>query len=272
MKGKSGKQTAKTFRRREAKHKKRQARNNTDTLFVPVDVTGILKPQQGVTVSNYLSWFPQLLADPSSTISVQNANKFMVHAIMYDKVRINSMTLRIVPKANTLDQATAQNDATLTLTGDNMIHTCVDRNNCPPADITSLAQYSSYKAYDSKKPFVKTYKVVYPKGVWLDTLKGKIDQTDTTLLKKLGLLGGIYLYAENFVEDVGEIFNEPWANFRITYNCVFMGKSLPNLSASYNEDGSIKSLSLKPIENLTNPDQTLPTDVKGVTVFEEPPV
>lgn len=236
--GKSSKMTKKSFRKRYASKKKSQAKKNLDTQYLKVKTTCLLAPTQGVTVSNYISWFPQLI-DPtnSSAIAVQKNPTFNLYCYMYDKVRVNKMMIRVKPKANVLAQDNAQNDQDLTLVGDGRVHTVLDRNALPPASIPALSHYSSYKSYNVLKPFTKSYKVKYPTGVWIDTAKGTIDLSEQQVLKKLGCFGGIYLYAENFVEDVGELFNEPWAQVEIEYDCVFMGRTMNNLSL--NEDGSL---------------------------------
>jgi hypothetical protein len=134
-----------------------------------------------------------------------------------------------------LDQYNAQNDTLLTLNGDGLCHHVIDRDGAAPTNIASLQRYPSYRKTSLLKPFSRRYSITYPPGVWLDS---QAIYEDTTLLKRLGCFGGIYLYAEDLLEDKSEIFNEPWATITVTYGVVFRGKSSGNLA--YNtETGAI---------------------------------
>ena len=127
-------------KRRVARQKKQAATKNKDTYFMKAQLTCTIAPTQGVTVANYISWFPQLL-NATSDIGVTQNSEFMFWAKVYDQVRVNSVHIRVVPKANVLDQANAQNDAAFRVTGDGLIHTCIDRDDKPPSNISALLRY-----------------------------------------------------------------------------------------------------------------------------------
>lgn len=244
---KQSKSIKKAVRRYNKRKAVKQAKSNQDTKFLRIEAGFTLKPTQGATVSNYLAWFPQLVDQTQSNPVACSSNpKFGVYAMMYDRVRVNRMRVTIIPKANVLDQGNAQLDADYNLTGDGLVHTCIDRNSCPPASIKAVQMYPSYKNYSNLKKFTRSYTVTYPKGVWLDCKNGKIDVSDTTLLSRLGLLGGIYMYAENFLEDQYEVLNEPWATAKVEWDCVFQGQAMNNISASFDENGNIESIKLEP--------------------------
>lgn len=217
-----------------ARQKKTAAKKNMDTFFYRGRVTGSIVPSQGVSVANYTSNFFQLM-NPTSQWAITQFSEFKLFANIYDQVRINRMSIRIVPKATVLDQVNAQNEDALNVSGDGKVHTCVlrDASNYS-ANVARMIRQPSYKGYSVLKPFVRTYGVKYPTGVWLDCQN--IYQ-DETLLDRLGLLGGVGVYAENMLEESGELFNEPWASLEIIVDCVFRGKTGSSLSLG--EDGSI---------------------------------
>lgn len=206
-----------------ANRKVKMAKKNMDTFFLRAKVTGNILPSQGVTVSNYISSYWKLL-DPTSAVGVTNNSEFGMYCSIYDRVRVNSLRVRIVPKANMLDMGQAQNDTTYNVTGDGKVHTAIFREGDGfSGNVARFSRQPSYKAYSVLKPIVRSYKITYPKGVWLDAQN---IFNDTTLLQRLGALGGIGIYAENLLEDNSEIFNEPWASVEFSYDCVFQGKSV----------------------------------------------
>lgn len=243
------------MRKRIARKKKAQAAQNKDTFFLKAQMMATLTPTQGITVANYLSWFPQLLNATSPYGVAQNA-EFNFWCKLYDQVRVNSMTIHVVPKANVLDQTNAQNDGSYRVTGDGLIHHVIDRDSIGPQNINALQKYSSYRKVSVLKPWKRSYGIKYPTDVWLDTLNIFEDET---LLKRLGANGGIYVYAENLLEDLGELINEPYATVYITYNCVFRGKTMGSLT--FNEDGSV---TLKSLDSLERAPETEPVVLTGV--------
>ena len=209
-----------------SKQHKKMAKRNMDTFALTCRASGTITPSQGVTVSNYVSWWVPLLST-ATNVSVSNIAEFNLYRTMYDRVRINSVRINVVPKANVLDQRQAQNDALVNASGDGLIHTVVDRDDQPPGSISRLMRYPSYKRFSVLRKFSRSYSVTYPKGIWLDC---QDIYSDTTLLSRLGLTGGIYAYGESFLEDNGEVINEPWATVELVYNCVFEGKTSANLT------------------------------------------
>lgn len=210
-----------------AKRKVRMAKKNMDTFFLRTRVTGAILPTQGVTVANYISSFWKLL-DPTSFVGVVNSAEFQLYSKIYDRVRVNRMTVRLVPKANTLDMGQAQNDTQYNCTGDGRIHTAIFRE--PDGFSTTVSRFArqpSYKPYSVLKRVTRSYSIKYPTGVWLDCQNMF---SDTTLLQRLGANGGIGIYAENVLEDNAELYNEPWASLELSYDCVFQGKIVSGLS------------------------------------------
>lgn len=211
----------------------RKARKGMDTFYLPVKTTVGVKPTQGVAVANYI-YQPWTLLDSSAPWGVTQLPEFQLYRVMYDRVRVNGMTIKWTPKANVLDQKNAQDDGAVNVTGDGMLHTAVDRDGIAPSSITALRKMRSYKGYSILKGGKKSYFIKYPKSVWLDTAN---IYSDTTLLTRLGLTGSFTMYAENVLEDNAEFFNEPWANVEITYHCVFEGKTSSNIS--YDASGNV---------------------------------
>lgn len=239
------KRSARKLRSRRVKN---AAKKNLDTKFVQCVVEGSITPKQGVFVSNYLYGFVPLLdADPN--YGVMSTDKFKVHQTLYDRVRINSMRIILTPKANTFDASQAQNDANLTLSGNGMIYSVIDRDGPGPwltsgtaGDMPKLyEQYPSCVTKSLLKKLVRTYGTKWPKNMWLDTDPNQIVALEE-VATRLGLFGGVTWYAENLVEDAGEVFNEPWGHMRIEYNCVFQGTKPTNTKVT---DGVI---TITPIE------------------------
>lgn len=258
------------------KVRKSKAKRNMDTFFLQVKNTGIITPTQGVAVSNYVynAWSLDPTA-PSSGMSHLTNTEFILYQSMYDKYRINSVTVTVTPKANVFDAGQAQNDAAYTLTGDGMVHTCIDRDGIAPSNIYAISRYPSYRKFSALKKFSRKYAIRYPTGVWIDC------QTPGTFPapKELGLTGGITIYAENLIEDKGELYNEPWAEVHVAYDIVFQGKTMNKLSAVRDEDGKLVSVTLEPYAPEDNLEQSLVRAIRGTEhdevlaadAFDEPP-
>jgi len=231
------------------KSKKARASKNLDTFFLKAKMTGVITPTQGATVSNFVYFSPQLL-DPTNDWSVTKNAEFALYQSMYDQVRVNSIKVTFTPKANVFDAGNAQNDSAYTLTGDGMLHTAIDRDGQIPFNLARVTRYPSYRKHSVLKTFSRTYTCKYPTGVWLDC-QNLFE--DTTLLKRLGLTGGVGLYGENIVEDRLEIFNEPIGSIVLEYNCVFMGKTSGNLSI---DDAGVISIT-RDTDPIVAPTQTI---------------
>lgn len=224
---KTQKKTMKKAVRRVAQRKKGMAKKNMDTYFLRTRVLATIVPSQGATVANYIAAFWQLL-DPTSVVGVTQSSEFGLFKNIYDRVRVNRMRVKITPKANVLDQQQAQNEADLNVSGDGKIHTAVLRE--PDGYVRSvprLQRQPSYRGYSVLKPFTREYQISYPKDVWLDCQN---IYNDETLLRRLGAYGGVGIYGENILEENLEIFNEPWAQVEISYDCVFQGKVVSALT------------------------------------------
>lgn len=235
------------------KKQHRLKKSNSDTLAMTFRAEGQIIPFQGITVSNY-SFTTLPLLNQQMNIGVTQLKDFVLYNNMYDQVRVNSVSVTVTPKANVLEYTQAQNDNLFNLAGDGLLHHVIDRDGNPPTNIGSLQRYSSYRKTSVLKPFKRSYSVTYPPGVWLDSQN---IYEDATLLKRLGLTGGIYIYGENFLEDSGEVYNEPVATISVSYNVVFRGKTSGNLT--YNtETGAI---TVSPLLETSN---AAPTPIMGV--------
>lgn len=217
-----------------AKQKKAKAAKNMDTYFLRTRVLASIVPTQGVTVANYISSFWKLL-DPTSVVGITQSSEFGLFKSIYDRVRVNRMRIKITPKANVLDQVQAQDEDNLNVSGDGKVHTAVFREpDGFSASVPRMQRQPSYRGYSVLKPFTRDYQITYPKGVWLDCQN---IYNDETLLRRLGAYGGVGIYAENLLEENLELFNEPWAQVEISYDCVFQGKIVGSLSLL--DDGSV---------------------------------
>jgi len=212
---------------------KTKAKKNMDTFFLKCKTTALLTPTQGVATSNYYyGWYPLLQATGTG---IGTNSEFNLYRLQYDKVRVNSVKITITPKANVFDQGNAQNDTSYTLTGDGAIHTAIDRDGPAPSSTAAISRYPSYRKYSVMKKFSRSFSVKYPTGVWLDCQNVFGNQS---LIDQLGLAGSITVYGENFVEDKLELYNEPWAEVLIEYNCVFQGKTSASLSFTLDASGN----------------------------------
>jgi len=209
---------------------KAKAKKNMDTFFLKAKVQTTLAPSQGGATANYIyNHFPLMSIGASSVFDVTRIPEFNLYRVQYDKVRVNTIHIKITPKANVMDVVNAQNDADFNVTGDGMVHTVIDRDSTGPSNIARLERYPSYKAYSQRKGFSRSYSIKWPTGTWLDCQNIYGNDADT-YLQRIGAFGGVTVYGENFVEDNYEVLNEPWAKVEISYNCVFQGKTSAGLS------------------------------------------
>lgn len=244
---------------------KAKAKRNMDTYFLKCKNIVTLTPQQGVAVANYVS--QNFSMDPTGNAAItylENA-EFLLWKLQYDKFRVNSVTIRVTPKANVQDLVVGQ-DNTLNLTGDGVWHTVVDRDGKAPPSKALLARYPSYRKHSLLKPFTRTYAIKYPTGVWIDSE----NPAAFHLAKELGLQGSIGLYAENILEDKFEIFNQPVCQVEVSYNIVFQGKTSNSLSGVYDASGNLTGVTtnaivltdLLPETPFTNVSGTLAKDTR----------
>lgn len=219
----------------------KKRKQNSDTMSLLCKSQFDIVPQQGLNVSNYISQFFSLLPDADFLSIVDNAD-FTLYRNLYDRFRVNSMLVQWTPRPNVLDQVNAQADTVMHL-GDNLLHYAADRDGRAPSNIGSMMKYSSYFKIACLKKHSRKYSVSYPRGIWLDTSA----PTDKSQLSKgIGLQGGISVYGENFVEDGGEVWNEPLGTFTVWWRVVFQGKTSGKIS--YNEE--TQEVCIKPAETL----------------------
>lgn len=233
------------------KNHKAKAKKNMDTFFLKTKSLFTVTPTQGLTVSNYIYSVASMDPTGNNAAYIYNA-EFALYRLQYDKFRVNSITYRCKPKANVFDVANAQNDTSLTLTGDGLIHTCIDRDGPAPSSMAAISRYPSYKSYSLQKPWVRTYSIKYPTGIWIDCNAPE----QFSMIKELGLSGGVTIYAENLPEDKNEVANEPWAEVTVEFNIVFQGKQSNKLSGVYDQHGVLTGVTIS---------QIAPSEIKTIT-------
>lgn len=208
---------------------KRNYLTGTDSINKKFNVSTIVAPTQGTTVTNYLYQFFSLYDNNAGIPTLlTNNGEFQVNCLMYDRFRVRGVTVTFVPHANTLDQSQNQNDA-LNYLGDGMLHSIVDRNSVPNSgDMGTFMRYGSHRAISLRKKQSRSYFVNYPTNVWFNCLNPP-NGSYITQYGGWGLTGGVGWYAENLMEDVAELWNEPIGVFNITYHVQFSGKSIPRI-------------------------------------------
>lgn len=234
---------------------KRRAAKNMDTFFLKAKTVMNVVPAQGVTVANYSYGLAQLLGGNLLTNS-----EFNFYALQYDRFRVNSVTIKWTPKANVLDQASGQDDTKYNVTGDGMIHTCIDRDAQAPSSIAAISRYPSYRKFSIMKKWSRTYKAVYPLGTWLDCQN---PTQNTQVINTLGLAGNVTWYAENFLEDNYELWNEPVAEISLEWNVVYQGKTSGSLSFTTDEGGNVTGVKITPVSPTSNLPLTPLLNVRG---------
>lgn len=240
---------------------KKKAQKNMDTFFLKAKQISTIVPGQGLNVSNYIYWSCTLDPNPSNAFNTYlNNAEFNLYKQIYDKFRINSVHVKVMPKANVLGQEQAQLDSNYNTTGDGCIHTCLDRDGSAISNIAVISRYPSYKKYSVLKSWSRSYSVKYPVGVWLDCQA----PANFSMAKELGLTGGITMYAENLLEDNTELFNEPYAQIEVSYNIVFQGKNSATIDPVKDASGNVIGVSLvNPEGVIANRAFTVPRSVRG---------
>jgi len=222
-----------------------------DTFFFKSKVTAAIVPTQSfspVGPSNYI--YNSFSLDPSGGSAAYNNNaEFQLYRSMYDKFRVNSVRVTFTPKANVLDQANNNNDTAYNTTGDGMVHHVLDRDSVAPSNIARLTRYPSYRKTSVLKKFSRTYSVKYPMGVWIDC----DSPSQFSMIRELGLQGGITIYAESILEDSGEVYNEPWASVLVEHNIVFQGKTQGKLAGVYDQQDPPQLIGVTSVFTSTDP-------------------
>ena len=253
----------KTKQRRARRSKARALKANKDTFNTKVISEFVAIPGQGGLVANYYYW-TQPMWNNANQVDITKNSMFLFYCMQYDRWRINSITIKCKPKANVMDATLAQQDGNYNLVGDGLVHTVIDRDGNAPQNVSALSRYSSYKAFSVLKPWSRTYSVKYPKDTWLDCSKlGPTQDNAFDLRNNIGLAGTITVYAENFIEDNYEIFNEPWATFIVEYNVSFQGRTGSAIAVSVDEDGNPTTVTLRPHPLEVDKPLCLPKNLKG---------
>lgn len=226
------------------KKTKAKAKRNMDTFFFKAKSAATISPRQGVSVANYIYQNIGLMDATQPWSCTQNA-EFKLYCSLYDKVRINSVKVRIIPKANVLDQVNAQNENALNVSGSGNYYTAIDRDGPVPSNVAAILRYPSVRKQSILKGMTRTYALKWPTGLWLDTQNLYIDNDN---LQRQGAFGCVGIYAENVLEESLELFNEPWATIEMEWNCVFQGKTSASLSLA--DDG--KTICVLSHDNIAN--------------------
>lgn len=228
-----------------AAYKAKKARKGMDTFFQRCRTESTLIPVQGLTVSNYIYNYWSLVGTGANTL-YDNA-QFQQNALVYDKYRVNRVKITVTPKANVLDAQLAQDDAVATLTGSGVVHTCLDRDGAGPSSISQMVQRASYRKYSLLKKFSRSYAITYPANMWFDCTGDRNGPTNQSqIVQTLGCNGGITIYAENLLEDAGEVINEPWAECVIEWDVVFQGRVPQKTSFQLDESGNVIGYTVTP--------------------------
>ena len=238
-----------------AKSHKGKAKKNMDTFFLKAKSIYNVVPTQGGSVANYVFGYAPLLGGNL----LQNA-EFNLYRLQYDKYRVNSVTAKWIPKANVLDMAVAQNDTSFNLTGDGAIHTCIDRDGQAPTSTAAISRYPSYSKKSLLKTWSRTYSIKYPMGVWMDC---QDPFGNTQVIATLGLAGGVSWYAENFIEDNYEFYNEPVAALELSWSVVFQGKTSASLTFATDENGLVVGVTMTPFQLGTTLSPSPLTNIRG---------
>lgn len=219
---------------------RRKMRSGGDTHSLKVTQTfdaplapGSSNPASACT--NYIGiWQPLALFDSTNPACAWMFPEFDLYTNLYDRVRINSVTVEWIPKANIYDVLNALNDTTVTTTGDLMFHTVIDKDSKGPLNVKSLQRYGSYKRFSVKKYWKRTMRMTYPKSYWINTIG---PNSDANTLQSIGGCSYMTVYTENLPSNVTNPTYNNFGTFKITYNVVFQGKYAASITAQ--DDGSV---------------------------------
>jgi hypothetical protein len=236
----------KTKGKKKAVRKMRANMDNKDDHTVVHKLAGSITPLQGLTVSNYVYTYwspaPNYLS-PSQSNPLFGSAEFNLYRNLYDQFRVNRVTIRIIPRANVVDQTSliAQNDPGSLTQGKGVYYTVEDRDGIAPGYIGSMNKYASVKVSRLTSKLTRSYSPTNSKSLWFDCQDpAGLDQ----LARGTGLRGGITLYAESLPEVTGTVLNSVWADVEVLYSVTYRGKAMVNLQV--NEDGSVTA---KPVDD-----------------------
>lgn len=192
-----------------------------------IKVAGFLTPTQGVSVSNYLYAYLSPRHDPAGVVTAPQLPEFGLWSKMYDRFRINSCSIKIIPRssvnlvANTIDES--QNN------GLGVYYVAMDRDGQCPSNVQAIKRYRGCKVFKTTSGCYMKYKVKYASNTWFDTSDPN-QSNQQGLVETLGLQGGITIYGENFPEPSGNIFNRVWADYEVVFDVSFNTYNPRNIS------------------------------------------
>lgn len=211
---------------RKSAAKRKATAQGLDQVRRSFKMTTALTPGQGVQVSNYIRSFvsPQPGAT-SGTVSWSTNPEVRLFRSMYDRYRINSVGIRIIPRANVQLAigvgGSSQNNS------QGVYYVAMDRDSAVGGAVNQIKRLKSVKCYSQLKGCRHTYSVKYPKAVTWDTLQDFDSPASGTknAMEALGIYGGITIYGENFPENADRLLNNIWADMELTYNMTFYSYS-----------------------------------------------
>lgn len=194
---------------------------------------------------NYIGTYQPLAISDGTYQSVWTFPEFALYCNQYDRVRVNSVTIQWIPKANVFDANNVFTNTSVVSSGDMCFHTAIDQDSKPALNIASLQRMPSYKKFRITKPWSRTMRMTYPKSYWINTA-GPLSDANT--LQSIGGCAYLTAYAEDLpVTNVDPDILSDIGSFKITYNVVFQGKVLPKLTV--NDDGSV---SVHPVRDISS--------------------
>lgn len=186
-----------------------------------------MSPYQGATVTNYIKSFFSPFS-PSGNARLRDMPEFNLFANMYDRYRIDSVSIRIIPRVNV---NTAAVTASSSYNNSNAVYyVTMDRDSVAPSSIVQLKRYKSTRVLSQLKGCRTTYSVKWPKGFWLDTTSDREPTQNNPIANSIGLIGGITVYGENFTERAGSVSNYIWADCEVSYRVAFQTYNPQSLS------------------------------------------
>jgi len=217
--------------------------NQSKTFTVQCKWYAQLVPQQGASVSNFLSlnfnpWAPES--------GLAFTGQWAVWSKLFDQYRVNAMTVRLTPRMNRPEATaiTLANDATTptVLYDVGRGYYAIDRdgpvNTNSPKDMQAYAESG---VFDVFKPFVRT--VTYPmrvKGAWLDCQTATNPNSGSAdFWKDIGLGKSLGIYMDNLPENAAAtLLTRPWCRCEIDYEIQFRGPRIQGVLQQVDEDGN----------------------------------
>lgn len=206
--------TTKTARK---SSKSKAVKQGADTFRKTFSISTALNPSQGLSVTNYLKYFFSPY-NPNGSVLLRDQAEFRAWANMYDRYRIDGVSIRIIPRVNSVTQTTMGSSYN---NSSGVYFITMDRDSVAPSSIVALKRYKSTRVVSQIKGAKASYRVKWPKSFWLDTTNDLNPTQNNTMACQIGAVGGITVYAENVTEPSGALTNHIWADCEIKFRCSF---------------------------------------------------